>query len=627
MSNTSLHSFHIPVLGLCYSIDTPVKVARFGIASVISIMDDELIEKMRQFHCEQTGRIFKPITKNENDCRARRITAYLNLVQKIVTDQVAEMRSLSFDENNELAKYFEMLPQTSAVKNRYDVMKQLFGGNEKATLQQLLKATIKAGAIDVNIMAKVDKDNYNSGGEILAAEYSDALSALRGFANSNLEAAVVFSAGYNPRLYSYIENFKDFYPDKKNQLKKKIILKVSDYRSALIQGKILAKKGLWVSEFRIESGLNCGGHAFATDGLLLGVIFEEFKSKRQELVTELLALCNKANIEKGNNEFTVTPQLKITGQGGIGTSNENHFLLEHYELDGTGWGSPFLLVPEATNVDEQTLNKLATAKKEDYYMSHASPLGIPFNNFRNSSGEFLKQERIDKQKPGSPCYKKLLAADTEFTSTPICTASRQYQELKIKQLKDKGLSGELFKTACKEITEKECLCEGLGSAVLLKDDITLSHKLSAVTICPGPNLAYFSGIFSLTDMVDHIYGRKNILNSSSRSHMFINELNLYVDYLRNKIEKTLDINPKELKYFQGFKNNLLKGIEYYKNIIPNIKRETSQYLAAMNIELEKTVVVLNQLKLECLPVTPVVQFQHEQADGNLNPGKYFLTNK
>ena len=32
-----LHSFHIPVLGLGYSIDTPVKVARFGISSVISI--------------------------------------------------------------------------------------------------------------------------------------------------------------------------------------------------------------------------------------------------------------------------------------------------------------------------------------------------------------------------------------------------------------------------------------------------------------------------------------------------------------------------------------------------------------------------------------------------------------
>ena len=34
----------------------------------------------------------------------------------------------------------------------------------------------------------------------------------------------------------------------------------------MTQSKVLAKKGIWVSEFRIESGLNCGGHAFAPGG-------------------------------------------------------------------------------------------------------------------------------------------------------------------------------------------------------------------------------------------------------------------------------------------------------------------------------------------------------------------------
>jgi len=34
---------------------------------------------------------------------------------------------------------------------------------------------------------------------------------------------------------------------------KEIVLKVSDFRSALIQGKFLAKMGIWgVSEYRIE---------------------------------------------------------------------------------------------------------------------------------------------------------------------------------------------------------------------------------------------------------------------------------------------------------------------------------------------------------------------------------------
>ena len=92
--------------------------------------------------------------------------------------------------------------------------------------------------------------------EKLPTEFNDAHAALRGYANSDLESSLILSAGMNPRLYSYMEQFDDFYPDENRYIKKKIVLKVSDYRSALIQGKFLAKKGLWVSEYRIESGLN-----------------------------------------------------------------------------------------------------------------------------------------------------------------------------------------------------------------------------------------------------------------------------------------------------------------------------------------------------------------------------------
>src|ERR1019366_6549314 len=120
-----------------------------------------------------------------------------------------------------------------------------------------------------------------------------------------------------------------------------------------------------------------------------------------------------------------------------------------------------------------------------------------------------------------------------FTVLPICTASREYQHQKIKQLKEKKLPDAQYKTELISIIEKECLCEGLSASVFLKDKIKLSHKLKAVAICPGPNLAYFSGIFSLKEMVDHIYGRINILNAVKRSNMFVNELKMYVDYLEN----------------------------------------------------------------------------------------------
>ncbi len=560
-----LHSFHIPVLGLGYSIDTPVKVARFGISSVISVMDDELLEQMRQFYCYEMQIPYTRIGKNEEDSRARRTTAYLNLINDMVALQITALKELPFGEDNALDKYFELLPDDSAVKLKYQKMKSLPESLQKSNFQHELRNEAKAGDINVNIMVKVDKTNKDKTGLPLPPEYSDALSALRGFANSTLTSSVILSAGYNPRLYAYIESFADFFPGEDGQLKKKIIIKVSDYRSALVQGKILAKKGIWVSEFRIESGLNCGGHAFATDGMLLGPILEEFKENRAGLIEELYTLCREAHQRKNIPSFAEPPNLKVTVQGGIGTSDEQDFLLKYYQVNATGWGSPFLLVPEATNVDEATLQQLATAQQEDYYLSNASPLGVPFNNFRKSSAEKQRQERAKNGRPGSPCYKKFLVSDTEFTDEPICTASRQYQHLKIKQLKEQNLPDELYSAEYNKIIEKDCLCEGLTAPALLKDNIPLPHKLKAVSICPGPNLAYFSGIFSLSDMIGHIYGRKRILNSLPRPHMFINELHLYIDYLKKAI-KEFKPEPKRYKYLVTFKSNLQTGIEYYKTI-------------------------------------------------------------
>src|ERR1035437_986306 len=429
MQKTDYHTFHIPVMGLGYTIDTPVKVARFGITSVISIIEDHLIERMREFHSIQFGEKFVPITVEDEDRRAKRITEYLNLLDRIVKKQVADMMLQPFEKGQDIVKYFEMLPENSPLKKRYLKMLSMESGKEKEILQTELRNKIIPGAIDVNIMTKCDRMNHDQDGTPLPVEFADAMAAFRGFALSNLSSSVIFSAGMNPRLYSYCETFADFTPDKNGTTKKKIVLKVSDYRSAMIQGKFLAKKGLWISEFRIESGLNCGGHAFPTEGLLPGPILEEFNEKRNELAGELFNMCNEALQQKGKYSFIVQPKMKVTVQGGIGTAEEDRFLLDNYDLDGTGWGSPFLLVPEAVNIDDETLQQLSTAKKEDYYLSHASPLCIPFNNFRKSSSEKQRHERIDKGRPGSPCYKKYLAFNTEFTSEPICSASREYQNL------------------------------------------------------------------------------------------------------------------------------------------------------------------------------------------------------
>ncbi|MBV8390263.1 MAG: hypothetical protein JO080_10725 [Mucilaginibacter sp.] len=576
------HTFHIPVLGLAFSIDTPLKVARYGISSVVSIVDDELIERMREYHCKQNDLEYIPIKKTEHDSRAQRITAYLNLLNELVNDQFSKLKEESFEAGSDIERYFNLLPDESVLKQGYDLLDEYDEGGVKTLFEQVLKSRMTKGAIDVNIMAKVDKLNYDKHGRFSGDENTDALAALRGFAESDLESSVVISAGMNPKLFSYLESFSDFYPDENGNFRKKVILKVSNYRSAMIQAKVLAKKGIWVSEFRIESGLNCGGHAFATDGLLLGPILEEFKTERNAMQSELFGIYQTALISKGR-AITNIPLQKINAQGGIGTAEEDSFLRRHYQLDSTGWGSPFLLVPEATNVDKDTLNKLANADQSDFYLSNVSPLGVLFNNFRGSSIEKQRLHRIAQNRPGSPCTKKYLCSNTEFTQQPICTASREYQRLKIKQLDDSQLTDTAeYRQASDKITEKICLCEGLAASVYIKNDMLKPRENTCVAICPGPNLAYFSRTYSLGEMVGHIYGKNDLLKDTSRSNLFINELNLYIDYLSEEIANSKDaLNEKKAKYFENFKQQLRQGVDYYRQLIPKMKIFSKAYRDSM----------------------------------------------
>jgi hypothetical protein len=589
------HTFHIPVLGLGYSIDTPIKVAKYGISSVASIVDDELIERMRVHYARQRGEDDAPIAKSEPDYRSRRITAYLDLMDRIVAEEFEALKSQPFGGDSDIDRYFSLLPAASEMKLRYEAMMTMPAGTEKDAEAAALREQMKPGSIDVNIMSKVDKMNTDADGNMLDDIYTDALAALRGFALSKLSSSIILSAGMNPRLYSYLETFADFFPDRQGNFRKKLTLKVSDYRSALIQAKFLAKKGIWVSEFRIESGLNCGGHAFATEGNLLGPVLEEFKSRRVEMLTELLALYGPALESKGI-ALVQAPRTRISVQGGIGTAAENAFLLDHYGIEATGWGSPFLLVPEVTNVDKSTLNALANADSDAYYVSDSSPLGVLFNNFKDSSAEKQRLERIAKGRPGSPCHKRYLVSNTEFTREPICTASRQYQQLKIKQLQALQPQPADLQMQIDTVTEKLCLCDGLSTAALIKNHLIKPRENNAVAICPGPNLAWFSGIYSLDEMVGHIYGKIDLLAKQLRPNMFINELNLYVDYLKKDIERqAATLNDKKAKYFSKFRTNLLEGINYYKKLIPEITNQTVAYRQEMMAQLEEVEGRVSQL--------------------------------
>ncbi len=592
---TRTHTFHIPVMGIGFTIDTPAKVAQYGISSVISLVDDILIEKIRGVYCKKLDIPFQPISEEEDDYRAKRITAYLNLINTIVHSKFAALKHSIEYAGEEFHKYIDMLPDGSAIRQQ---LKKLLENRRLQDLGEWIDTHLMPGSIDVNIMTKLDKDNYRDG-EKLSTTFNDAHAALRGYAQSVLCSSIVFSAGMNPRLYSYAEAFDDFYPDEQGVVKKKIILKVSDYRSAIIQGKFLAKKGLWVSEYRIESGLNCGGHAFATDGYLIGPILEEFKANRASLIQTMYELFTGA-LKRKNRPCPSSPlPVRITAQGGVGTAAEHNFLIEHYQIDSVGWGSPFLLVPDATNVDPKTLELLCSATEDDIYLSNISPLGIPFNSLRSNSKDQEKRELMEKGRPGSSCPKGYLSLNTEFTDEAICLASRRYQHLKIKQLNDQQMNAVEYTRKLEAITDKSCICVGLGTAALLVNQEDTKVEGPGVSICPGPNLAYFDKVVSLKEMVDHIYGRTSLVNEETRPHMFLKELRLYVDYIRRKIEETPHpLSEKQLKYFETFRQNLQDGIRYYRDLFASLetrlvarKESALRGLEEMSEELRSSVLL------------------------------------
>jgi len=69
-------------------------------------------------------------------------------------------------------------------------------------------------------------------------------------------------------------------------------------------------------------------------------------------------------------------------------------------------------------------------------------------------------------------------------------------------------------------------------------------------------------------MVDHIYGRTNIVTNSKRPHVFIKELQLYIDFLTEQLKQDFNTEQfdKRKKYFTSFYQNLMEGISYYRQL-------------------------------------------------------------
>lgn len=422
-----LHDIHIPVMGICYTADTPVRVAHMGLTSVISLVDDGLLEECRMAYGERLGvDVGSPQTT-----RIGRIRAYLDFVAEEVDrkfDWIRGLRIAGCVESGALSnsgmtgvagclndkdRYFLMLPAHSPLRAEYEQVCAL-SGLRRVAAEVALTEKMECGEIQANIMVNLNHEEA-------------ALDAVRGFAASKVKGSLVFSAGVNLGVFEEVAKHECFYRKGSETASmadsaptatapvgaarvgvaptKKIILKVSDFRSAMIQGRYLAKKGLDVYEYRIESGVNCGGHAFVGAKVPMLEVLREFMAKKEELF-----------------RATGGVPARITAQGGLCTAEEISQVLA-LGADGVGVGTPFLLVPQATSCDAETRALLAAATRADVRLTHASPLGVPFMNLVTSTAAEACRRKTDAYFKARIEKSKSLVAASEANVTGFATAS------------------------------------------------------------------------------------------------------------------------------------------------------------------------------------------------------------
>lgn len=553
------HTFHIPVMGIGFTLDTPIRVAPYGIDSVISLVDDVLIETVRKHYCELANEPYEAI--DGEDARARRITAYLDLVADRVEVRTQRIRASDVDDPRGIRRYFSLLPTEHPLRAMWQVSRRTADRAQREQLESQLRAAVRPGLIDVNIMTKLDRA-VDVRGEARPRGQSDAAAALRGFAASRVVGRVILSAGFNPRICALLGELEAFAPGPQ---RKGVVLKVSDFRSAKVQATYLAKRGVWVDEFRIESGLNCGGHAFPSANALLGPVLSTFAERREALRRDLGAAYVAALRGRGYDDEIAVPEQAVTAQGGVGTADEHRLLHEIYGVDSVGWASPFLLVPEVCRIDDETLFGLAGATGQGVALTRASPLGVRFWQLQSCGSERARRDRMSRDRPGSACPKGFVALGTDAKGRPECPASRSYQRSRLIALgEDTSVDDATRAREIERITSPTCICHDLGGSLTRSLGI---EDRSTPCVCPGPNIVHFDRVMTLDEMVDHIYGRGDVLTARSRPHVLCAEISLYIAFLREQWalarHGAADLDAKA---WAAMKAGLRDGIAAYREL-------------------------------------------------------------
>jgi hypothetical protein len=131
-SRQSEHFFHIPVMGTGFTNATPLEVAPLGVSSVIALADDTLLEQMRKALSKKFGVEYQPIGPKEEDTRARRTRAYLDLIADEVERRFENLRASPFEPgspNGAVYRVSSILPNAHASRRNFGM--RSFSGKSK----------------------------------------------------------------------------------------------------------------------------------------------------------------------------------------------------------------------------------------------------------------------------------------------------------------------------------------------------------------------------------------------------------------------------------------------------------------------------------------------------------------
>jgi hypothetical protein len=206
-------------------------------------------------------------------------------------------------------------------------------------------------------------------------------------------------------------------------------------------------------------------------------------------------------------------------------------------------------------------------------------------------------------RPGSPCPKGFLISNTEFSELPICTASHTYQKRKLSEIDATSESEDAKDTLRRKVLEKACICDHLANSALIQLGEARDGWTAPQAVCPGPNLAWFNRCYTLEEMADHIYGRRESLVPRERPHMFVKEIAMTVDWFEKQAGQW-DGSEEGLNALRSWAQNIEAGMadsievakekpyrdENLASVVPGVARERTRLtsrLEALNAQWVK----------------------------------------